>query len=256
MARIFVTGSSDGIGLAAAKVLAEQGHQVFLHARNPQRAAQSREAVPAASGVLVGDISTITGTKELAEKANKAGPWDCVVHNAGLGPSNSDTKTADGFASTFSVNSLAPYILTALMEKPKRLLYVSSGLHNGGDDSLQDVTWSNRPFEAFQAYSDTKLHNVMFAKYVARHWPDVQSCSLDPGWVKTKLGGFGAPGTTSAPAKTIADYANGKINPAGEVNGLYLGVDGPKTPHKGADDSAKQDKLVKIYADLSGVKFP
>ncbi|KAI7640626.1 hypothetical protein KC319_g13892, partial [Hortaea werneckii] len=230
-----------------------QGHKVTLHARNQDRASQAQKAVPGAEGVLIGDISTIAGSRELADRANKAGPWDTVVHNAGLGPSNSDRKTADGFQSTFAVNSLAPYILTALMEKPKRLLYVSSGLHQGGDDSLEDVTWTQRPFAAFQAYNDSKLHNVMLANAVARKCPTVQSCSLDPGWVQTKLGGGGAPGTVDPPAKAIAAFASGSEDPAGGKSGLYLGVGGPKGPHQGSLDTSKQDELVKIYERLSGV---
>jgi NAD(P)-dependent dehydrogenase (short-subunit alcohol dehydrogenase family) len=254
MARILITGSSDGIGQAAAKLLADQGHKVTLHARNADRASQARKAVPGAEGVLVGDISTIAGSKDFAEKAKKAGPWDTVVHNAGV--MNVDSKTPDGMATIFAVNSLAPYILTALMDKPKRLLYLSSGLHSGGDDGLKDVTWAQRPIQTFQAYSDTKLHNVMLAKYMARKWSDVQSCSFDPGWVKTKMGGMGAPGTTDAPAKAIASFASGEGKLAGVDSGAYLGVGGPKSPHKGAGDVLKQDRLVKIYEELSGVKLP
>ena len=187
MARILITGSSDGIGQAGAKLLADQGHKVFLHARSQERAKQAREAVPNAEGVVIGDLSTIAASKDLAAEANKAGPFDTVIHNAGLGPSNADRKTADGLQSTFAVNSLAPYILTCLMDKPKRLLYLSSGLHSGGDDSLKDVGWQNRSFSAMQAYSDSKLHDIMLANAVARRWSDVQSCSMDPG-TKSKGG--------------------------------------------------------------------
>ncbi|KAK3069878.1 hypothetical protein LTR53_011440 [Teratosphaeriaceae sp. CCFEE 6253] len=255
MARILITGSSDGIGQAAAQLLASQGHKVTLHARNDDRAAQAHKAVPRAEGVLIGDISTIAGSKALAEKADAAGPWDAVVHNAGLGPSNPGFTTSDGFASTFAVNSLAPYILTCLMHKPKRLLYLSSGLHNGGDDSLKDVTWSKRPLESFQAYNDSKLHDILLANVIARRWPDVQSCSLDPGWVQTKMGGGGAPGTTEAPAKAIADFASGERKLSGEGTGEYLGVGGPKSPKGSALDKGKQDDFVKICEELSGVKL-
>lgn len=186
MAKIFVTGSSDGIGQAGAKLLADQGHKVFLHARNQDRAEEAKAAVPNAQGVVIGDLSTIAGAKETASEANRFGPFDAVIHNAGLGPSNSDRKTADGLQSTFAVNSLAPYILTCLMEKPKRLLYLSSSLHSGGDDSLNDIGYEKRRFQSMQAYSDSKLHDIMLANVVARRWPDVQSCSMDPGWIKTK----------------------------------------------------------------------
>lgn len=257
MARILITGSSDGIGQAAAKLLIQQGHKVTLHARNDQRAEQTQAAVPKAERVLVADLSTIAGAKDLAQQANAHGPFDSVVHNAGLGPSNGDHKTRDGFASTFAVNSLAPYILTSLMTKPKRLLYLSSSIHMSGDDSLEDVTWTRRTaWQAYQAYGDSKLHDVMLANAVARAWPEVQSCSLDPGWVKTKMGGGGAPGGTDAPAQAIADFAAGEGKLIGEETGVYFNPSGAKNPHKGALDPAKQQKLLRICGELSGVAFP
>ena len=142
------------------------------------------------------------------------------------------------------------------MNKPKRLLYVSSGLHQGGDDTLKDVAWQQRSWSPSQAYNDTKLHNVMLANAVARRWTDVQSCSMDPGWVQTKLGGGGAPGTTGPPAKAIAAYATGEASPAGDRTGVYFGTSGAKGAHDGAANTGKQDQLVGIYEQLSGVKIP
>jgi NAD(P)-dependent dehydrogenase (short-subunit alcohol dehydrogenase family) len=256
MARIFITGSSDGIGQSAAKLLSEQGHAVFLHARNSTRASQARATVPKAAGVVIGDLSTVADCKKLASEANKAGPFDAVVHNAGLGLATDGAKNADGVASVFAVNSLAPFVLTALMEKPKRLLYVSSGLHMGGDDSLKDVTWAERKqFNPPQAYNDTKMHNVLLANAVAKRWPEVQSCSLDPGWVKTKLGGEGAPGSTDPPAKMIAAYAAGE-SVAGSKTGVYLNPGGVGSPHEATGKAEKQDALLEIYESISGVSLP
>lgn len=153
--RVLITGSSDGIGLAAAKLLVDSGHKVTLHARSQERAAQAKSQVPGAEGVLIGDLTSLANTKSLAAEANAKGPWDTVVHNAGIGLSGTEGQTADGMAKTFQVNSLAPYILTSLMDRPKKLLYVSSSLHSGGDESLKDVGWNSRPFQSFQAYSDT-----------------------------------------------------------------------------------------------------
>lgn len=257
MARIFITGSSDGIGQAGAKLLADNGHKVYLHARNADRAKQAQAAVPNAEGVVIGDLGSIEGTKKLAEEANKYGPFDSIIHNAGLGPSNSDTKTPDGIASTFAVNSLGPYILTALMPKPKRLLYLSSGLHNGGTGDFSDITWTQRKWDSMQAYSDSKLHNIMLADAVARYWPDVQSCSMDPGWIQTKMGGDGAPGVVGTPAKAIADFAAGEgKSPAGDKTGVYYTPQGAQSPKKVAVDEGKQDELVGIFEKLSGVRFP
>jgi len=256
MARIFISGSSDGVGQAAAKILAEQGHNVFLHARNSTRASQAHAAVPKAQGVIIGDLSTITDLRKLAAEANQAGPFDAVVHNAGLGLSTNGAKTADGVAQIFAVNSMAPYILTALMDKPKRLLYVSSGLHQGGDESLEDVTWTERQqFRSSQAYNDTKLHNVLLAKAVARHWQDVQSCALDPGWVKTKLGGSSAPGSLDPPAKMIAAYATGDSVANGKT-GVYLNPGGIGNPHDVTGKTEKQDRLLEIYEGISKIPLP
>ncbi|KAL1590201.1 hypothetical protein WHR41_01304 [Cladosporium halotolerans] len=255
MARIFITGSSDGLGQAAAKILSEQGHNVFLHARNSQRASQAQAAIPKAQGVIIGDLSTVADLKKLAADANKAGPFDAIVHNAGLGLSTNGEKTADGVAQIFAVNSMAPFVLTALMDKPRRLLYVSSGLHQGGDASLEDVGWNNRQFVPSQAYNDTKMHNVLLAKAVAKRWPDVQSSALDPGWVKTKLGGSSAPGSLDPPAKMIAAYAAGN-SVAGDKSGIYLNPGGVGSPHDATEKAEKQDRLLKIYEEISGVSLP
>lgn len=184
MARIFITGSSDGIGRMAAQSLVKDGHKVVLHARNVKRAQEAQAAVPGAEICLTADLSSITETKELAAKVNKIGPFDAIIHNAGMGfQESSRAAPADQPAKVFAVNSLAPYILTCLIEKPKRLVYVSSALHESGSANMSDLTWSTRSWNGFQAYSDSKLHNVILANAVARKWRSVASNSVTPGWV-------------------------------------------------------------------------
>jgi NAD(P)-dependent dehydrogenase (short-subunit alcohol dehydrogenase family) len=157
MARIFITGSSDGLGQIIARSLIAQGHKVTLHARSAKRAEEAMAAAPGAEGVLIADLSSISQTKQLASEANKTGVFDTVIHNAAVGFRDSYRKTEDGIEHVFAINSLAPYILTCLMEKPKKLLYMSSGMHSGGDESLKDVTWtSGRRWNSSQAYSDSK----------------------------------------------------------------------------------------------------
>jgi NAD(P)-dependent dehydrogenase (short-subunit alcohol dehydrogenase family) len=188
MARVFITGSSDGLGQMAARLLIEQGHNVVLHARNPERGRQALSAVPGAETVVIGDLSSIAQTREVAEQVNALGSFDAVIHNAGIGyrePVRIATK--DGLPQVFAVNTLAPYILTALIQRPKRLVYLSSGLHKSGDPSLKDLAWEHRPWQGQQAYSDTKLHDVLVAFAIARRWPDVLSNALEPGWVATKM---------------------------------------------------------------------
>ncbi|KAF4556493.1 Short chain dehydrogenase-like protein 70 [Elsinoe fawcettii] len=253
MSRILITGSSDGIGLVAAQKLISQGHRVTLHARNEQRASQAGDAAPGNDGILVSDISTVSGMRHLAAEANKRGTFDTIIHNAGLGYGQPFKKTEDGVAIVFAVNSLAPYVLTSLMNKPTRLVFTSSGLHSGGDGSLKDVAWtSGRKWNSFQAYSDSKLHNVVFAFAAARHWKDVQSDAVDPGWVRTKMGGAGAPGTADEGADTLAWLAEGNGSGSGQLYKARKVI----RPHEAAQDVKKQEEFLGICEQLSRVKFP
>ena len=198
MARIFITGSSDGLGVYAANKLIKSGHSVVLHARNAQRAEDAKKACPGAEGVVVGDLSSFRQTKKLAEDVNElAGSsgrtgFDAVIYNAGLFRGGFQ-KTEDGLPALMAVNTFSTYILSCLIRPvPRRVVYLSSGLHSGGDGGLKDLDWKKRGEKAWsdgQAYGDSKLHNVMFAKAFARRWKGVWANSMDPGWVATKMGG-------------------------------------------------------------------
>lgn len=256
MARIFITGSSDGIGQAAAKILAEQGHSVVLHARNADRAASTGRAVPKAEAVLVGDLRSIAETKKLAEEANALGqgrPFDTIIHNAGIGYGSTSSRetTADKISAVFSVNTLAPYILTCLMARPTaRLLYMSSDSHYGGDETLRNVTQSH-------SYSDSKLHDTMLANAFARRWGDsIQVVSMHPGWVRTKMGGSMAPGGMDKPAKALAEWAVGQGPLARLRSGAFFTTRGEESPHPGAGNVGKQEELLKICKEVSGVEIP
>src|ERR1700723_858465 len=231
MARVFITGSSDGLGRMAAQLLVEQGHSVVLHARSPERGQEALSAVPGAETVVIGDLTSITQTRKGAEDVNALGPSDAVIHNAGIGyrePRRS--RTEDGLPHLFAVNTLAPYILTALIQKPKRLVYLSSGLHQNGDASLTDLAWEHRPWQGQQAYSDTKLHDVLLAFAVARLWPDVFSNALEPGWVATKMGGAGATDDLDQGHRTQVWLA-GSDDPDAVVPGEYFYHLRPRTPN-------------------------
>jgi NAD(P)-dependent dehydrogenase (short-subunit alcohol dehydrogenase family) len=190
MARVFITGSSDGLGQMAAQLLIEQGHGVVLHARNKKRAEEALRAVPGAETAVAGDLSSVAQTRSVADQVNALGSFDAVIHNAGMGYREPRrVETEDGLPQVFAVNILAPYILTALIQRPRRLVYLSSGLHQSGDASLEDLAWKERSWRGQQAYSDTKLHDVLLAFAIARLWPHILSNALEPGWVATKMGG-------------------------------------------------------------------
>src|SRR5688572_13451673 len=146
MARIFITGSADGLGQLSAKALIQQGHKVVLHARNAERASEAIRNNPQAEAVLTGDLSNTEETKTLAHEVNASDPFDTIIHNAGVYQVSAKE--------TFTVNTLAPYILTCLAEKPKRLIYLTSGMHMQGHPRFEDFkTGINRI-----TYPDTKLH--------------------------------------------------------------------------------------------------
>jgi NAD(P)-dependent dehydrogenase (short-subunit alcohol dehydrogenase family) len=255
MSRIFITGSSDGLGLMAARLLDGQGHRVTLHARNDARAADIRRALPQAEAVVVGDLSSIAQTRQVAEAVNTLGRHDAVIHNAGVGYREPPTRTIDGLAHVFAVNVLAPYLLTALITPPDRLVYLSSGLHRGGDPALDDPQWAARRWNGSQAYSDSKLFDVVLAFAVARRWARVRSNALEPGWVATKMGGAGAPGDLSLAPVTQAWLAVSN-EPAAMVTGQYFFHQKPQRVHPAARREDVQDELLAYCAGLTGVPFP
>jgi NAD(P)-dependent dehydrogenase (short-subunit alcohol dehydrogenase family) len=255
MARIFITGSADGLGLMAAEILARQGHAVTLHARNDHRTEDARRALPSADAVVTGDLTTIAGMRQVAEAANALGRFDAVIHNAGLGYREPRVETDDGLEHVFAVNVLAPYLLTALITTPRRLVYLSSGMHRGGDAALEDPQWTKRPWNGAQAYSDSKLFDVALAFAVARRYPAVLSNSLEPGWVPTKMGGPAAPDDLSLAPVTQAWLA-ASDDPAARVTGSYFYHQRPRAVHPAASDSAFQDRLLEYCTSLTGIALP
>ena len=256
MARVFITGSSDGLGQTAAQLLIEQGHRAVLHARNEKRGEEALVAVPGAEAVVIGELTSIAQTCGVADQVNKLGLFDAVIHNAGVGYRESRRiATEDGLPHVFAVNTLAPYILTALISQPKRLIYLSSGLHRSGDPSLKDLTWEHRAWQGQQAYSDTKLHDVLLAFAIARRWPDVFSNALEPGWVPTKMGGPGAPDDMEAGRRTQVWLAVSE-EPAAKVTGEYFYHMQLRSPLAATRDTERQDRLLDACKNISGINLP
>jgi NAD(P)-dependent dehydrogenase (short-subunit alcohol dehydrogenase family) len=256
MSRVLITGSSTGLGLMAAKLLVEMQHRVVVHGRNRARADTALAAVPGAEAAVVGDLSNIREMREVAEQVNDLGRFDAVIHNAGIGYRESRrSDTEDGLPQLFATNTLAPYVLTALIERPRRLVYLSSGMHRGASLNLSDLTWVKRPWRGAEAYAESKLHDVLIAFAVARRWPNVFSNALEPGWVATRMGGAGAPDDLDAAHRTqawlaVADEATAL------VTGQYFYHMEPRRPNPVSQREDAQDQLIEACHRLSGITLP
>jgi NAD(P)-dependent dehydrogenase (short-subunit alcohol dehydrogenase family) len=193
MARVLITGSTTGLGAAAAERLLGEGHDVILHARNSARAGGVAALARPAAGLVVGDLASADETRAVADQVNAIGGIDAVIHNAAIYVDPRRVATPEGHARTLAVNALAPYLLTAWIKRPSRVVYISSGMHEDGDPSLRDIDWRARRWNGVQAYCDSKLFVTALAYAVARRWPDASANAVDPGWVPTRMGGPGAP---------------------------------------------------------------
>ena len=242
MGRIFITGSADGLGELAAKQLVSEGHQVVLHARNKARGQEALKKIPGAEAVITADLSNLDETKQLAKDVNALGSFDAVIHNAGVYRRNEEAIV--------NVNTLAPYILTSLITPPKRLIYLSSGLHSGGQAKLQQLETDPTKI----SYSDSKLHVLLLSMAVARLWPAVYSNGVNPGWVPTKMGGAGAPDNLEQGYQTQCWLATSD-DAAAKVSGKYFFHQHQKHFNSMAADEVLQDKFLTICEKITGVRF-
>ena len=256
MASIFITGSSEGLGFMAGQLLAEQGHRVVLHARNAERAADAHRALPAADAVVEGDVSTIAAMRSVAEQANRIGRFDAVIHNVAVGyRERSRSETEDGLPLLVAVNVMSPYVLTALMQRPARLVYLSSGMHQHASANLDDLLWRTRRWDGSQAYAESKLHDALLAFAIARRWPDVKSNAVEPGWVPTRMGGPSAPDDLDQGRRTQAWLAASDDADA-QVSGAYFFHMRRRAANPQAHDTALQDRLLALCEQYSHVPMP
>ncbi len=253
MRRVFITGSTDGLGRGAAEALIKEGHQVVLHARSKDRAAALADLRPRAAGIVVGDLASAAQTRALADQVNKLGRMDAIIHNAGIFREASRGATPEGHAKVLAVNVLAPYMLTGLIERPDRLVYLSSSMHRGGEGPLDDIDWSKRSWDTYRAYSESKLYVTALAFAVARKWPKVLSNAVDPGWVPTKMGGRGAPDDLEQGHLTQTWLATSEDAAAKTSGGLWYHRE-RQQPAAASLDARFQDELIAKLAELTGLK--
>ena len=241
--RIFVTGSADGLGRLAAQTLQAAGHEVVVHVRSEDRRAAVRELEDAGAAVAVGDLADLAAMRSVAEQADAVGRMDAVIHNAGVYRGRH----------VLPVNVVAPYVLTALMARPGRLVYLSSGMHRGGRARLDGLDWHGE--RETGSYSDSKLLVTALALAVARRWPGVPSNAVDPGWVPTKMGGPGAPDDLRLGHLTQEWLATHDGAEARSTGG-YWHHQQRSAPAAGAQDEAFQDALLDALRAHTGVALP
>lgn len=238
-ARIFITGSADGLGRLNAQSILAMGHEVVVHVRDERRLAAVDDLVAKGAVAVVGDLADLDQTRRVAEAVNALDPMDAVIHNAGVYSA----------ANVLAVNVVAPYVLTALVHRPKRLVYVSSGMHRGGRPKLDGMDWSGH--RATGSYSDSKLFVSALAAAFARLWPDVLSNSVDPGWVPTKMGGRGAPDDLRLGHLTQEWLATSDAAEA-RTTGGYWHHQRRVEPHPSVNDVKFQDRLIEALERATG----
>jgi NAD(P)-dependent dehydrogenase (short-subunit alcohol dehydrogenase family) len=241
-ARVFITGSADGLGRAVAQTLLEQGHEVVVHARHRARLTAVRDLMDRGAAAVVGDLSDPEETRGVAGQVNRVGRMDAVIHNAGVlaGPR------------VLPVNVVAPYLLTALIHRPQRLVYLSSSMHRGGRASLTGMDWSGH--RATGSYSDSKLFVTTLAAAVARIWTDVFSNAVDPGWVPTKMGGAGAPDDLRLGHLT-QEWLATSDDPEARTSGGYWHHQRRTEPAPSVYDLRFQDQLLEELARFTGTRL-
>lgn len=252
--RVFITGSADGLGLAAARTLMAEGHDVVMHARSAARATAIANHSSRSIGVVTGDLSSTVETRAIADQVNRIGRMDAIIHNAGIYLEPGRGDTAENHAKTLAVNVLAPYLLTGLIERPARLIYLSSGMHQGARVSLDDIDWKARSWSTNQAYSESKLYVAAIAAAVARHWSDVLSNSVNPGWVPTKMGGAGAPDDLEMGHQTQTWLAVSRDKKA-MVSGHYWFHKQQVQPAPAVNHQTFQNRLIDKLAEMTGERL-
>jgi NAD(P)-dependent dehydrogenase (short-subunit alcohol dehydrogenase family) len=154
----------------------------------------------------------------------------------------------------FVINVLAPFLLTALVERPDRLIYLSSGMHQSGDPDFADLQWEQRRWNSAQAYADSKLLDAALAFIVAARWPEVSANAVEPGWVATKMGGAGAPDDMAQAPLTQVWLA--VDSETADITGGYFYHRRPRHPALLAQDREVHQLLLETCSSITGVELP
>jgi NAD(P)-dependent dehydrogenase (short-subunit alcohol dehydrogenase family) len=236
-----VTGSAQGVGRATASALLAEGHTVVTHVRNSDRMPTVSRLLDQGASVVVGDLRSLEETAWVAQQVRNLGRMDAVIHNAGIyqGPD------------LLHVNVVAPYLLSALLDRPDRLVFLSSDMHTGGRAEIEGIDWSDRGRK--RTYSDSKLFVTALSGALHRRWPTTACHAVDPGWVPTRMGGPQAPDDLSQSHVTQVWLA-ASDSAANQAGGGYWYHRGLRPPHPATQDETFQTTLLASLAAYTGVE--
>ncbi|MFC9057187.1 SDR family NAD(P)-dependent oxidoreductase [Streptomyces sp. NPDC057074] len=234
MALILVTGASSGIGRATANALADDGHDVVVHVRDRTRLSASGDT-GRWTGAVIGDLADVDEIRAVARQAGEFGRFGTIIHNAGV------LRSPD----VVTVNTVAPYLLTALLPKPARLVYLSSSMHRTGSTDLRRLA------DGTASYDDSKLWVTTLALALASRWEGTTSHAVDPGWVPTRMGGPGATDDLAAGHRTQVWLAT--LRDVVPATGGYWYHQQTGTAHPAARDAVFQARLVDALEEHTGV---
>ena len=240
--RVLVTGSADGLGKLTCGALLDAGHDVVAHVRSDGRRAAASGLVDRGAELVVGDLADLDEVRAMAAQVEALGRMDAVIHNAGV---YSGPQIA-------AVNVVAPFVLTASLARPQRLVFVSSGMHRGGRPFTDGNPFAGRTSRV--SYSDSKLYVTALALSLARLWPRVLSNAVDPGWVPTRMGGPSAPDDLGLGHRTQEWLATSSDAEA-LTSGGYWHHQRRREPHPSARDEQFQDRLLAALAEVIGVRI-
>jgi NAD(P)-dependent dehydrogenase (short-subunit alcohol dehydrogenase family) len=187
-----VTGATSGLGKATATALAHAGAHVVLAVRNPVKGRAVAKGLAGDTEVRELDLSSLSSVRAFASSFQE--PIDVLINNAGI-MQVPETRTPDGFELQFGTNHLGHFALTNLLlpQIRGRIVTLSSDFHRGAKLNLDDPNWRRRRYNSSQAYKDSKLANLLFARELHRQLSacgsGILSVAAHPGVVRTGLFG-------------------------------------------------------------------
>ena len=189
---VIITGANSGIGRVTAAELATKGARVILAVRDEDRGRRAAAEMHGEVEVRQLDLAQLASVREFA--AQWQGHVDVLINNAGI-MAVPEGRTTDGFELQFGTNHLGHFALTNLLlpQITNRVVTVSSGAHTRGHIELDDLNWRSRPYQPWQAYSQTKLANLLFTLELERRLEadrsSVRAYAAHPGYAATNLQG-------------------------------------------------------------------